>query len=84
MSAFATVASGMEARRVKTRPEPGLQRSRQPGPAGRRQSDAVNAGYGFSQEDIALMWSSVPPRMPFSPQGLAAEEAGSGSEDDDE
>ncbi len=33
----AVFASGMEARRVKTR-EAGLQRSRQPGPAGRRQN----------------------------------------------
>ncbi|MGX4806867.1 Eco57I restriction-modification methylase domain-containing protein [Bradyrhizobium guangdongense] len=47
-------------------------------------SNAVNAGYGLSQEDIALMWSSAPPRMPFSPQGLAADEAGSGSEDEGE
>jgi hypothetical protein len=35
-SVSATFASGMEARRVKTRWKPGLQRSRQPGPERRR------------------------------------------------
>ncbi len=30
----------------------------------RRLSDLVNAAYGLTPEDVALMWSSAPPRMP--------------------
>ena len=33
----------------------------------RRLSDLVNAAYNLTPEDIALMWESAPPRMPFSP-----------------
>jgi TaqI-like C-terminal specificity domain len=47
-------------------------------------SNAVNAGYGLSREDVALMWNSAPPRMPFTPQGLDTEEIASVSDDDDE
>ena len=32
-----------------------------------RLSDLVNAAYGLTPEDIALMWSTAPPRMPFLP-----------------
>jgi hypothetical protein len=39
-------------------------------------SDIVKAAYGLSQEEIALLWSSAPPRMPFTPQGLATDETG--------
>ncbi len=30
-----------------------------------RLSDLVNAAYGLTSEDIALMWSTAPPRMPL-------------------
>ncbi len=33
----------------------------------RRLSDLVNAAYHLSPEDVALMWSTAPPRMPFTP-----------------
>ncbi len=33
----------------------------------RRLSDLVNAAYGLTPEDIALMWETAPPRMPFTP-----------------
>jgi hypothetical protein len=36
-------------------------------------SDVVNAGYGLSQEDVTLLWSSAPPRMPFTSQGLVTD-----------
>ncbi len=31
----------------------------------RRLSDLVNAAYGLTPEDVALMWATAPPRMPF-------------------
>jgi hypothetical protein len=33
-------------------------------------SDTVNAAYGLSEADVALLWDSAPPRMPFTPAGL--------------
>ena len=33
----------------------------------RRLSDLVNHAYGLTPEDVALMWATAPPRMPFSP-----------------
>lgn len=33
----------------------------------RRISDLVNAAYGLTPEEIALMWRTAPPRMPLSP-----------------
>lgn len=44
-------------------------------------SDLVNVAYGLTPEDVALMWRSAPPRMPFTPAGLQdvelqAEDAG--------
>jgi hypothetical protein len=33
----------------------------------RRLSDLVNAAYGLTPEDVALMWATAPPRMPFTP-----------------
>ena len=33
-------------------------------------SDIVNVAYGLSQKEIALLWRSAPPRMPFTPTGL--------------
>jgi hypothetical protein len=34
-------------------------------------SDLVNEAYGLTPEDVALMWRTAPPRMPFTPAGLA-------------
>ena len=31
----------------------------------RRLSDLVNAAYGLTPEDVALLWSTAPPRMPL-------------------
>src|SRR5262249_50886708 len=51
----------------------------------RNLSDLVNASYGLTTRDVEQMWKSAPPRMPFTPQGLAIEETPSDeSEDDDE
>lgn len=36
----------------------------------RQLSDLVNAAYGLTPEDVALMWRTAPPRMPFTPTGL--------------
>jgi len=33
----------------------------------RRLSDLVNAAYGLTPEDVALMWRTAPPRMPLDP-----------------
>ena len=33
----------------------------------RQLSDLVNAAYGLTPEEVALMWATAPPRMPFSP-----------------
>lgn len=46
-------------------------------------SDIVNAAYGLSQEEIALLWSSAPPRMPFTPAGLIEESAVEMQDDED-
>ena len=32
----------------------------------RRLSDLVNAAYGLTPEEVALMWSTAPPRMPIA------------------
>ena len=34
-------------------------------------SDLVNKAYGLTSEEVALMWRTAPPRMPFTPAGLA-------------
>jgi hypothetical protein len=33
----------------------------------RKLSDLVNAAYGLTPEDVALMWRTAPPRMPLDP-----------------
>ena len=33
-----------------------------------RLSDLVNQAYGLTPEEIALMWKTAPPRMPFTPE----------------
>jgi hypothetical protein len=32
----------------------------------RRASDLVNAAYGLTPDDVALLWATAPPRMPFT------------------
>jgi hypothetical protein len=32
-----------------------------------RISDDVNAAYGLTPEEVALMWRTAPPRMPLDP-----------------
>jgi hypothetical protein len=34
----------------------------------RRLSDLVNEAYGLTPDEVALMWQTAPPRMPFSPE----------------
>jgi hypothetical protein len=34
-------------------------------------SDLVNEAYGLTPEEVQLMWRTAPPRMPFTPRGLA-------------
>ena len=33
----------------------------------RRLSDLVNEAYGLTPGEVALLWQTTPPRMPFSP-----------------
>lgn len=39
-------------------------------------SDLVNEAYGLTPEEVALMWRTAPPRMPFTPAGLASDANG--------
>ncbi|MEM9958271.1 MAG: hypothetical protein AAF811_12005 [Pseudomonadota bacterium] len=36
-------------------------------------SGLVNEAYGLTPEEVALMWRTAPPRMPFTPAGLASD-----------
>jgi len=36
----------------------------------RRVADLVNAAYGLTAEEVALMWRTAPPRMPGAAPGL--------------
>ena len=50
----------------------------------RKLSDLVNEAYGLTPEEVALMWRTAPPRMPFTPAGLPTSdiaEAADGEED---
>lgn len=38
----------------------------------RRVSDLVNAAYGLTPDDVALLWKTAPPRMPFQSLESAA------------
>ncbi len=49
-----------------------------------RLSDLVNAAYGLTAQEVALMWKSAPPRMPLTPLGLAIEETADDLDGDDE
>jgi Eco57I restriction-modification methylase len=46
-------------------------------------SDLVNAAYGLTKDEVALMWATSPPRMPFTPAGLTAESAVESQDDED-
>jgi len=35
----------------------------------RRVAELVNAAYGLTAEEVALMWRTAPPRMPSAPPG---------------
>jgi hypothetical protein len=35
----------------------------------RRVAELVNAAYGLTPEEVALMWRTAPPRMPGEPPG---------------
>jgi hypothetical protein len=35
----------------------------------RRLAELVNAGYGLTAEEVALLWRTAPPRMPGQPPG---------------
>jgi hypothetical protein len=52
----------------------------------RKLSDTINQAYGLAPEEVQLMWETAPPRMPFTPAGLASPgaEATSETEDTDE
>ena len=51
-------------------------------------SDLVNEAYGLTPEEVALMWRTAPPRMPFTPAGLTSDvdtaETDEDNEDEDE
>ncbi len=47
--------------------EPARQAAREALALERQLSDLVNAAYGLTPQDIALMWATAPPRMPFIP-----------------
>jgi len=33
----------------------------------RKLSDLINAAYGLTPDEVALMWRTAPPRMPLDP-----------------
>jgi hypothetical protein len=41
-----------------------------------RLSDIVNDAYGLTPDEVALMWRTAPPRMPFTPAGLQSADEG--------
>jgi hypothetical protein len=49
-------------------------------------SDLVNQAYGLTPEEVDLMWRTAPPRMPFTPAGLAtdADQSGMGADNEDD
>ena len=50
-----------------------------------RLSDLVNQAYGLTPEEVDLMWRTAPPRMPFTPTGLALDEVvDEGNDESDE
>jgi len=47
--------------------EPARQRAGEALQLERQLSDLVNEAYGLTPEEVALLWSTAPPRMPFAP-----------------
>jgi hypothetical protein len=49
-----------------------------------RLSEVVNDAYGLTPDEVALMWRTAPPRMPFTPAGLQSTDDGIHDENDAE
>jgi hypothetical protein len=49
----------------------------------RKLSDLVNEAYGLTPDEVALMWRTAPPRMPFTPAGLQSADEGIDDDNDD-
>ena len=47
-------------------------------------SGLVNTAYGLSPKEVELLWQTAPPRMPFTPSGLALVERHDESDEDEE
>lgn len=47
-------------------------------------STIVNEAYGLSSEEVQLMWRTAPPRMPFTPAGLAIDASAETGDGEDE
>jgi hypothetical protein len=50
----------------------------------RELSDLVNEAYGLTPDEVALMWRTAPPRMPFTPAGLQSADGGIDHDNDAE
>ena len=50
----------------------------------RKLSDLVNEAYGLTPDEVALMWRTAPPRMPFTPAGFQSAENGIDDDNDAE
>jgi hypothetical protein len=49
-----------------------------------RLSDIVNEAYGLTPDEVALMWRTAPPRMPFTPAGRQSADDGVADSNDAE
>jgi hypothetical protein len=49
-----------------------------------RLSDIVNDAYSLTPDEVALMWRTAPPRMPFTPAGLQSADDGIDGDSDAE
>ena len=49
-----------------------------------RLSNLVNDAYGLTPKEVDLMWRTAPPRMPFTPEGLAAVDSDPAGDEVDE
>jgi hypothetical protein len=47
-------------------------------------SNLVNDAYGLTPDEVALMWRTAPPRMPFTPAGLQSADEAIGDDNDTE
>jgi hypothetical protein len=77
-----TAAEIDELRREHTQTiEPARQSRREAFVLERKLSDLVNDAYGLTPEEEQLIWSTAPPRMPFTPAGLTSETKSVSSDD---